>query len=150
MAGRIPGTWGVRGPVCYNDQIRGELFWKEEGARWLGVRERGFRAGEQKGTTKPGTPTPMRDFFLAQSTDFFPDCIFLEIFFILPSRLRSAKADRGSPVLLAVNNEEFCLCCEKDCGKRRPSLCLKVICQPISCALIDLNVKVESQALPCL
>ncbi|XP_040850020.1 interleukin-37 isoform X2 [Ochotona curzoniae] len=48
-----------------------------------------------------------------------------EIFFILPSRLRSAKADRGSPVLLAVNNEEFCLCCEKDCGKRRPSLCLK-------------------------
>ncbi|XP_004590880.2 interleukin-37 isoform X1 [Ochotona princeps] len=48
-----------------------------------------------------------------------------ETFFILTTNLRSAKADRGSPVLLAVCNGEFCLCCEKDCGKRKPSLRLK-------------------------
>ncbi|XP_074253156.1 interleukin-37 isoform X2 [Saimiri boliviensis] len=48
-----------------------------------------------------------------------------EIFFILPTSLSSASAEKGSPILLGVSKGEFCLYCNKDKGQSRPSLQLK-------------------------
>uniref|UniRef100_A0A2K6S0E2 Interleukin-1 n=1 Tax=Saimiri boliviensis boliviensis TaxID=39432 RepID=A0A2K6S0E2_SAIBB len=48
-----------------------------------------------------------------------------KIFFILPTSLSSASAEKGSPILLGVSKGEFCLYCNKDKGQSRPSLQLK-------------------------
>ncbi|XP_069869397.1 interleukin-37 [Dipodomys merriami] len=51
--------------------------------------------------------------------------ILPEIFFVLASRLESATVEKGNPIFLAVSKGEFCLYCNKDKGKRKPSLQLK-------------------------
>ncbi|XP_006876516.1 PREDICTED: interleukin-37 [Chrysochloris asiatica] len=48
-----------------------------------------------------------------------------EVFSVFPSHLRSASEVKGSPVLLAVDNGELYLCCEKGKGQSQPSLQLK-------------------------
>ncbi|KAG3268004.1 interleukin 37 [Ictidomys tridecemlineatus] len=51
--------------------------------------------------------------------------ILPETFFVLASHLAKPSEEKGSPILLAVSKGEFCLCCDKNKGKRKPSLQLK-------------------------
>lgn len=69
---------------------------------------------------EPGVPTH-GDLFLPDP----PFCLFPETFSVLASHLSSAR-EKGSPILLAVDDGKLCLCCEKDKSTDQPSLRLKV------------------------